>query len=138
MLTIEQSVLRDMIAHAKGSSYEECGFLFGLHEPEQKVILKGLKVSNSSSSDRTTHFEISAKAYLQAERFAEEECMSLLGVYHSHPDHPAVPSVKDRENAQPYFSYVILSIWNKKFGGVRSWRLTENRAQFEEEAINLI
>ncbi|MDQ3683455.1 MAG: hypothetical protein M3352_10355 [Bacteroidota bacterium] len=37
-------------------------------------------------------------------------------------------------NAQPYFSYVILSIADGKFASFKSWRLNDNQ-QFEEEKI---
>ena len=34
----------------------------------------------------------------------------LVGFYHSHPDHPAVPSAFDLEHAWPNLSYVIVSV----------------------------
>ena len=37
--------------------------------------------------------------YLRVERQADAESLALLGFYHSHPDHPAVPSEYDREHA---------------------------------------
>ena len=36
--------------------------------------------------------------------------VDLLGFYHSHPDHPAVPSQYDLDHAWPSFSYVIVSV----------------------------
>ena len=34
-----------------------------------------------------------------------ESGLGLVGFYHSHPDHPAVPSEYDREHALPFFHY---------------------------------
>ena len=63
--------------------------------------------------------------------------LSLLGVFHSHPDHPNQPSEFDREWAQPYFSYVITSVRSGKALESRSWRLVEDRSEFREESITL-
>jgi proteasome lid subunit RPN8/RPN11 len=60
--------------------------------------------------------------------------LALLGIYHSHPNHPAIPSEHDRVAAQPWFSYVIISVLERKIGPVRSWRLNEE-TQFEEETV---
>jgi proteasome lid subunit RPN8/RPN11 len=54
-----------------------------------------------------------------------------LGIYHSHPNHPAIPSEHDRVAAQPYFSYVIISAMQGNIDHIRSWRLNE-ASQFEE------
>jgi proteasome lid subunit RPN8/RPN11 len=69
---------------------------------------------------------------MKAEQFAEENNLQLIGVYHSHPNHPAIPSEHDRVAAQPFFSYIILSVINNEFGQLRSWRLNDQQ-QFEEE-----
>ena len=71
---------------------------------------------------------------MQAENFAEENGLTLLGVYHSHPNSPAIPSEHDRISAQPYFSYIILSVFDGKYSHARSWQLNDDY-QFEEEKI---
>jgi proteasome lid subunit RPN8/RPN11 len=67
-----------------------------------------------------------------AEKFAVENDVQLLGIYHSHPNHPAIPSEHDRVAALPYFSYVILSVKDGSIDHIRSWRLNDV-SQFEEE-----
>ena len=71
---------------------------------------------------------------MKAEQFALDQDMALLGVYHSHPNHPAIPSEHDRIAAQPWFSYVIISVLPEQDISFRSWRLNEE-TQFEEETI---
>jgi proteasome lid subunit RPN8/RPN11 len=137
MLFIERLVLRGMIAEVEPSVEECCGFFFGHVESKSRTITKSMVVNNSKEGDKRTNFEITSKDYLHAERFAEQENLALLGVYHSHPNHPAVPSEYDRAAAQPYFSYIIISVMNKKFAGIRSWQL-DNNFQFIEEKIGFI
>lgn len=119
----------------KSYSNECCGFLLGMEEIEKRFVNVVLPVVNISMEDQRRRFLISPADYLYAEKFADERHLSLLGIYHSHPDHPPVPSETDRLAAQPYFSYVIVSILNAKVDLIRSWRLNDFE-QFEEEIIN--
>ena len=127
--------VRDMIEDALSSFPDECcGFLFGNETEEERIILEAKVVNNAKEGDKRKRFAITPKDYLKAEQYADENNLLLLGVYHSHPNHPAVPSEHDRLAAQPYFSYVILSVINNEYAGLRSWRLNEEQ-QFEEEEI---
>jgi proteasome lid subunit RPN8/RPN11 len=115
---------------------ECCGFLFGTEQPDgRRNISKAKEVINAKSGDKRRRFEITGKDYMQAERFALESGLTLLGIYHSHPGHPAIPSEHDRVAAQPYFSYVILSVFQNRVDHIRSWRLND-ASTFEEEVFS--
>jgi proteasome lid subunit RPN8/RPN11 len=64
--------------------------------------------------------------------------MEILGVFHSHPDHPDAPSEFDRDWAQPTISYVITSVRHGQAVASRSWLLLEDRSGFEEEDLIVI
>lgn len=135
MLVIEQKPLDEMYQDALKSFPDECcGFFFGKEVDEERIITDVLVVNNSKEGDKRRRFEISPKDYLNAERYADEKGSQLLGVYHSHPNHPAIPSEHDRVAAQPYFSYIIISVKENEIVAIRSWQLNEN-FQFEEETI---
>lgn len=135
MLVIEQTPLDEMIKDAVRTFPDECcGFLFGNEESGSRTVIKIQVVDNAKEGDKRRRFVISAKDYLKAEQFADENNLQLIGVYHSHPNHPAIPSEHDRVAAQPYFSYIILSVLNGEFDHIRSWQLNEQQ-QFEEEKI---
>jgi len=135
MLIIEQKPLDEMYQDALRSFPDECcGFFFGNEIGEERIITNIFTVDNSKEGDKKRRFEIAPKDYLNAERFADENELKLLGVYHSHPNHPAVPSEHDLIAAQPYFSYIIISVQEKQIADIRSWQLNDN-FQFEEERI---
>jgi len=123
---------------------ECCGFLFGREETDgTRLVIDILVVDNSKAGDKTRRFEISPIDYMTAEQHALDHDWTLLGIYHSHPKHPAIPSEHDRIAAQPYFSYVIISVMDVGQPSLRSvedaitfrsWLLNEER-QFEEEKI---
>ncbi len=136
MLFIEPTAGKAMINDALYRFPDECcGFLFGTEKENERTITEISIVNNAKQGDKRRYFEILPKDYLKAERFADEHYLQLLGVYHSHPDHPAVPSEHDRIAAHPYFSYIIIAVTNNKFINIRSWRLNDNK-QFEEEKTN--
>jgi proteasome lid subunit RPN8/RPN11 len=135
MLIIEQKPLDEMYQDALQSFPDECcGFFFGKETGEERIITHSLVVNNSKEGDKRRRFEIAPKDYLNAERFADENGLQFLGVYHSHPNHPAIPSEHDRVAAQPYFSYIIISVKENEIAGIRSWQLND-QFQFEEETI---
>lgn len=135
MIVIEQKPLDEMYRDALQSFPDECcGFFFGKELEDERIITNILVVRNRKEGDKRRRFEISPKDYLNAERFADENDLQLLGVYHSHPNHPAIPSEHDRVAAQPYFSYIIISVKENEIADTRSWQLNDN-FQFEEEKI---
>jgi len=111
---------------------ECCGFVIG--DGVKQTISIAIAVHNAKEGDKKRRFEISPADYLKAEQLADEKGLVLIGVYHSHPNHPSIPSETDRMAAQPNFSYIILSVMNGSFASIQSWRLNEE-SQFEEEII---
>jgi proteasome lid subunit RPN8/RPN11 len=114
--------------------FECCGFLFGKEADDERVVAIAKEVNNDKAENKERRFEISAVDYMKAERFADENNLTLLGVYHSHPDHPAVPSEHDLKQALPFFSYTIVSVRKNKTDNILSWRLSE-KGKFSQEKI---
>jgi proteasome lid subunit RPN8/RPN11 len=136
MIQLEPNTEQQMLQDALNAYPDECcGFLFGKEEGGERLITDILVVNNAKEGDKRRRFEIAPRDYLKAERYAEKTGLTLLGVYHSHPNHPAIPSEHDRVAAQPFFSYLIVSVMNGEINHVRSWRLNDEQ-QFEEEIIN--
>ena len=128
----EKIMLNDAV---KSFPDECCGFFFGMEDENgNRVVTEVRVVNNAKEGDKRRRFEIAPLDYLQAEQYAEEANLLLLGIYHSHPNHPAIPSEHDQAAAQPWFSYIIISVMEGKTGVIRSWRLNE-QAQFEEEEM---
>jgi proteasome lid subunit RPN8/RPN11 len=123
--------------HASDEFPNECvGFLYG-KEGNHRLISLAKPITNSKDGDQRRRFEISPEDYMKAERFALSEDLDLLGVYHSHPLHPAIPSEHDRKQAVPFFSYVIASVdQERKVVDTTSWRLNDE-SQFDKEDFKI-
>ena len=135
MLIIDKDCRMYMIDDAEQSFPDECcGFMFGREEDEDRFVTEVKRVDNAKEGDKRRRFEIAPIDYMRAEQYALANKLTLLGVYHSHPNHPAIASETDRQAAQPFFSYVIISVINGVFAEIRSFRLNEN-LKFEKEPI---
>ncbi|MEO8582795.1 MAG: M67 family metallopeptidase [Flavitalea sp.] len=134
MISVEQKSEKIMNEDAvKAFPDECCGFMYGTEDASgNRVVTESLPINNGAVENRRRRFEISPKDYLKGEQHALENGLLFLGIYHSHPNHPAIPSEHDRVAAQPYFSYVILSTYDGVIKNTRSWRLNDD-FQFEEE-----
>ncbi len=135
MLHISRKTEIEILADALRSFPDECcGFMFGTEKGEERTITEIQIVNNAKEGDKRRRFEITASDYMKAEQYAEDNDLLLLGVYHSHPNHPSVPSEHDRVVAQPYFSYLIIAVRENEFVSLQSWRLNDD-FQFDEEQI---
>lgn len=137
-LEISTHVLQDIQRHAEEAYPNECcGFFYGLEGNEDtRRVRIARNVDNAKEGDQRRRFRIDPQDYQKAEKYAVDQDLDLLGVYHSHPDHPAKPSEHDRKVAMPWFSYIIISVQNGSAENVRSWRLNEER-EFEEEQVKI-
>jgi proteasome lid subunit RPN8/RPN11 len=137
VLLISEDILAQIHAHGEVSYPEEgAGFLLGSDHGEQRQVTQLFTTENArEDAARHNRYLVSPEDYLQAEITADGLGLSLIGVFHSHPDHPNRPSEFDREWAQPFFSYIITSVDEGKAIESRSWRLVEDRSKFEEEKI---
>ena len=113
---------------------EGAGFLLGADGTVNEV----LPLDNAREEEaRYNRFLLTPEVYLKAEMKAMELGVDLIGVFHSHPDCPNVPSEYDREWAQPFFSYIISRVDQGKTVSHRSWRLQEDRSKYDEEEIEI-
>jgi len=138
MLLLAPELLKAIQVHGEQAYPDEgAGFLLG-DAAENRRVLRIQPLANArEDTARRTRYLIRPEDYLQAEKEADRLKLTLLGVFHSHPDHPNLPSDYDREWAQPYFSYIITSIQKGKALASRSWRLLEDRTSFFEEPIQI-
>lgn len=132
---------------------ECCGMLLGQADGDAKevsdvVALRNLRHDSERAQEllpledpgresEKNRFLIDPQAQVRVEKEARSRGLDVLGYYHSHPDHPARPSIYDREHAWPWYSYVILSVERGEAAEMTSWVLSEDRALFNPEQMKL-
>lgn len=134
-LSIDPIAREVMIAEAQIRFPDECcGFFYGYDNGDTRTIVEAVAASNVKEGDKSRRFEISPIEYLRAETYAEVKDLKLLGIFHSHPQHPAIPSVHDLKQAVPFFSYIIISVYDGTQKDIRSYQLDDS-GEFQEEEI---
>lgn len=140
-----------MSAHAERVYPEECcglilGQLRSKVDPVQKQLVRLELLTNDWTEDvleqtleedtltKRRRYWIDPKEMLRVQREARDEGLNIIGVYHSHPDHVAVPSDCDRTLAWPDYAYVIVSVCNGKAVDVQNWALDSDH-QFQPEPM---
>jgi proteasome lid subunit RPN8/RPN11 len=141
-----------MQTHAESTYPEECcGLLLGHLRGDVKTLVEVLPTQNSwgdegvddfqaiessaqRKSSKRNRFSIAPKVMLQAQKDARDRNLDIIGIFHSHPDHPAVPSEFDRAIAWQQYSYIIVSVQQGKACDLKSWSLNDEH-QFQPEEI---
>ena len=144
-LWISEECVEKIRAHGVDTYPDECcGALLGreadstCEEGRPREVLEVFPLVNQRKDSPQNRFSVSARDVIAAEKAALAQGLDVVGWYHSHPDHPAKPSVYDREHAWPWYSYIIVSVWGRVAREMTSWRLREGRDQYDEQEIEEI
>ncbi len=139
MLRIKKELIDEIAKQGeKGYPYEICGFLLGNidYVNNTREALEVFQVKNQNKERANDRFEIAPQDYMKVENYADSKGLAIVGIYHTHPDHPDRPSQTDLMFAQPDMSYIIMSVNEGKAGNWRSWELKDDH--FEEESVQII
>ncbi len=136
-LEVPADLLRRIHAHGEAHYPEEgAGVLLGTVEGDRRRVHDLVPVANRfEPGSRHNRYRIEPQDLLQAEQQAEAAGLEVIGIFHSHPDHPAEPSEFDRQWALPWYSYLITRVAAGKAVESRSWRLADDRSHFDEETL---
>jgi proteasome lid subunit RPN8/RPN11 len=114
------------------------GFLLGVQQEGAITVRDVRPIDNVFATEEQFHrYAMTPADWMKLEDEADARGLSLVGYYHSHPDHPAIPSEYDRTHALPNFRYLITSVREGKAAELRAWQLSEDRSRFEELTLQI-
>jgi proteasome lid subunit RPN8/RPN11 len=152
MITLSENARRAIARHAESAYPHECvGLVIGRLEGSRKIVEDVFLGQNTWNADvgLTTaehehslrdRFYLDPRDYLRADRAARERGLDVVGCYHSHPDHPALPSERDRVGAQGVgaggsFSFLIQSVRAGQSAELTAWLLADDGERFITEEL---
>jgi proteasome lid subunit RPN8/RPN11 len=153
MITLSETARRALARHAEESYPHECvGLLIGRLEEDRKIVEEIYAAQNTWSADASSlteaehqhslrdRFYLDPRDYLRADRAARDRGLDVVGCYHSHPDHPASPSERDRVGAQGVgggtgFSFLIQSVREGRAAELTAWLLVDAGERFDAEEL---
>ncbi|MGB8646573.1 MAG: M67 family metallopeptidase [Anaerolineae bacterium] len=142
-LIILPDIYARLVAHLQAAYPNEgAGLLLGHAgggaSGADKTATDVLPLANRFEPGEQHHrYLITAQDMLDGETKAEALGLDVIGVFHSHPDHPAQASEYDREYALPWYSYLIVSIQKGQAADARVWVLADDRSRFLEEPLRI-
>ena len=120
--------------------FEGCGLLlgpFGAEKRAEEVIV--LRNVLRDEGRGRFDFQFSPQEFAQAQLAADKKNLDIVGLYHTHPDHPPKPSATDTN--QPMLSgwiSVIASVHGGKFKEAKAWWREDDNQSFEETQLLLL
>lgn len=91
-----------------GFPYEVCGLLIG--RPDENLVTEARPVPNIEMQNPHVRYLIDDKEDMRIRKSLYKTSLDVLGYYHSHPNHPAEPSIFDTERSWESYLYVIVSV----------------------------
>ena len=146
-LQVTPQQLNTLRHHAEITYPQECcGLLIGTLKGDHKILVEIQAVENAWRQEAPkiwpgeTHltqeerYAIAPTTLLATMKAVRNRNLVIIGIYHSHPDHPAIPSEFDRAYAWSYYSYLIIAVEQGKAIDIQSWSLTDDH-QFQREEV---
>ena len=107
--------------HAESEYPDECcGVLLG-YQNDFKVCEIVPADNIDKDNNRKLHFVMNPLDYYKVEQDAEKRGLDVIGFYHSHADHPAVPSKEDKRYMIPGCVYAIVSVIRGKCADLKTY-----------------
>ena len=139
MLKLSHELHEKIKAHGvQAYPFEGCGLLLGRMEAGVNSVEALVPAANTwpVEAEKAVRFAISGDDMLKAEMAAMHQDLDVIGIFHSHPDHPPVASPRDLAWATwPGYSYLITQVAQGEPTFSQSWQLLADRSGFVEEEI---
>ena len=121
-LDIPETIYKKILSHAeRDMPFEACGMLAG----DSGAVKTHYEMANSDQSGE--HFTLVPEEQFQVVKAIRASGLSLLGIYHSHPETPARPSKEDiRLALTPDVVHVIVSMQNRDQPDVKGFDIKQH------------
>lgn len=137
-MKLTDAQLKQIYAHAEETyPYECCGFLVGYFA--EGGVVKYVKRATNQNREREDRFVMSGEEYSQTQFEVDEAGLDIIGIYHSHPDWPSVPSQTDMESAWEDVFYLIVSVHDGHPLNTAIWQLADTAPRrFEQLPLEIV
>jgi len=145
VVTIDNDLNKRLIDVCQnGFPNEVCGVLigkliFGKSTLDNIYNIIDFKVCENVNKDRAIdRFQIRPNDLESAREEAEAKKMDIIGVYHSHPSHPANASKTDKLYAALDYVYLIYSIYDNQYKELKGWVLNDQKDKMESVPVEIL
>ena len=137
-LRLAPQLIEEIREHGERAYPSECcGALAGRVDGDGVKEVARLAPAVNRRTDDPHRYLIAPDDLRRLELTLRTEGLDIMGYYHSHPDHPAVPSAFDAEHAWPWYSYLIVRVDAGRGAEVASWLLDDDRPIMHHEPLEV-
>jgi len=145
-ICLAREILDEIHAHAQATYPEECcGLLIAKGGDDavagpnsRKAITESIRMKNAYEGPKHDRYTIDPFELFKTDRAISQKGLTIAGIYHSHPDHPASLSRFDLEHSFPWYSYVVISVPKGRADETKSWIPREDRRSVYQEEIEIL
>src|SRR5580698_3354900 len=102
MIKINDAAWKAMVAHAEAKFPNECcGAMIGSIDGDVKDVTLAQPLENAYTGAHGARYELRLQDLAEDEKKARAAGLTLIGIFHSHPDFDAYFSKTDLENSCP-------------------------------------
>lgn len=139
-MRIDAAALREVERHGEEAfPHECCGLLLGRQEPDgARRAVRVARARNLETERSGDRYLLDPRDRLAAEADARREGLTLVGFYHSHPDHEAYFSATDLARSEevqwgepwlpPSYTYLVTSVRAGRAVRTLAFEVQEGRA----------
>lgn len=136
-MKIHRDALEAIRLHgAEGFPYEICGLLIG--KPSENLVSEVRRVRNIEKQNPEVRYLIDVEEDMRIRKELYKTDLDVLGYYHSHPNHPARPSVFDTERSWESYLYVIVSVQDGEPAEVNAFVAEKDRGPMRDEPLEIV
>ena len=139
MILLTKHQMNKILSHSEGAYPEECcGLLVG-ERRSGDIYVYEVHESTNIADTPVDRFEIDPQLRFDLERRMRGENLDLVGVYHSHPDGPALPSQIDIERTwESNLVWLITAVKRGNAVDTTAHILIGSELRFEETSLEII
>lgn len=136
MIKIEKSAWDIMVQHARACYPRECcGAMLGTEAGGVRTVKAARPMRNAFEGAQEDTYVLDPQEQLAVEKEARAQGLSVVGIFHSHPDCDAYFSKRDLENSCPWYSFVVLSVKNGEFDHANSFLPNFDQTEAPKETL---
>lgn len=136
MIKIEKPAWDIMVQHARACYPRECcGAMLGTEADGVRTVKAARPMRNAFEGAQEDTYVLDPQEQLAVEKEARAQGLSVVGIFHSHPDCDAYFSKRDLENSCPWYSFVVLSVKNGEFDHANSFLPNFDQTEAPKETL---
>ena len=117
--------------------HEGCGVLIGRSDGEHVEVLAATSGTNTNTERARDRYVLDPLDLVRADREARTRGLDVVGIWHSHPDHPAMASQFDSDHAWVDYVYLIVRTTAEGAGDLNGFALSEEGGTLQQVPLTV-